>query len=123
MTFSNINISSPNDGLGDKLRTAFGIVNYNFTEFYKEVGFLESDINSLGATVSINTNNIQSINSSLSTINTSLNTKASLIQLNDAIISLNNAIINLEQQVYNKIDEAPINGNKYVRKDGVWVLL
>lgn len=103
MTFSNINISSPNDGLGDKLRTAFGIVNYNFTEFYKEVGVLESDINTLGATVSINTNNIQTINSSLSTINTSLNTKATLTQLNSAVVSLNNAIIDLEEQLASAI--------------------
>ena len=30
MTFSNINVSNPNDGLGDKLRDAFVIVNDNF---------------------------------------------------------------------------------------------
>ena len=30
MTFSNINVSTPNDGLGDKLRNAFIIVNDNF---------------------------------------------------------------------------------------------
>ena len=31
MTFSNVNVSNPNDGLGDKLRDAFIIVNDNFS--------------------------------------------------------------------------------------------
>lgn len=38
----NIDISTPNDGLGDPLRTAFNSVNTMFTELYNAVVFKES---------------------------------------------------------------------------------
>ena len=42
MSQINIDISTPNDGLGDPLRTAFNSVNLMFTELYGSVVFKES---------------------------------------------------------------------------------
>ena len=42
MSRINIDISTPNDGLGDPLRTAFNSVNLMFTELYGSVVFKES---------------------------------------------------------------------------------
>ena len=42
MSRINIDISTPNDGLGDPIRTAFNSVNLMFTELYGSVVFKES---------------------------------------------------------------------------------
>jgi len=102
MTFSNINISNPNDGLGDKLRTAFSIVNDNFDEVQGQIDdliALEVEVGSLGATVSIVENDIDVINNDIDNINLSLGGKANMTQLNSAISEMNRAIINLQDQV------------------------
>jgi len=42
MSRINIDISAPNDGLGDPLRTAFNSVNLMFSELYGSVVFKET---------------------------------------------------------------------------------
>lgn len=85
MTFSNINIGlSPNDGLGDKLRDAFVIVNDNFLEVEE---FLVSQVTQsyLTATLSNYVTNQQlqdtldPVGADISTLFTSLDDKAPLV--------------------------------------------
>lgn len=151
MTFSNINIGlSPNDGTGDVLRTAFQIVNDNFLEVEE---FLVSQVTEsyLTATLSNYTTQqelndaVEPIGIDISTLFTSLDDKAPLVhthsvsnvtglqgqldgkatltQLNNAIAALNDTIAELNITLSNKIDEAPQDGNSYVRRNGEWIIL
>ena len=52
-----------------------------------------------------------------------LDAKATITQLNNAIATLNDTISTLNGTIANKIDEAPEDGNFYVRKNGAWVVL
>ena len=150
MTFSNINVSSPNDGLGDKLRDAFVIVNDNFIEVEN---FLVSQVTDsyLSATLSNYVTNVTfdstilslgegfdnlqgQINNKAALVHThivtdvtglqgQLDSKATLTQLNNAISALNDTIATLNITLAGKIDEAPIDDNSYVRKNGAWIIL
>lgn len=140
-----VNVSNPNDGLGDKLRAAFIIVNENFSsigdivsveyisatlstystiEYVDEVkANLDNSINDLGL-------EIDSLNSTIETIEIDINSiellvagKASLTQLNDSVSNINNTISTLTNVVDNKIEEAPIDGFAYVRRNGSWIKL
>lgn len=151
MTFSNINIGlSPNDGTGDVLRTAFEIVNDNFLEVEE---FLVSQVTESYLTATLSNyatiENVQEIvepiGIDISTLFTSLDDKAPLVhthsvsnvtglqgqldgkatltQLNNAISNLNDTIAELNITLSNKIDEAPQDGNSYVRRNGEWIIL
>lgn len=151
MTFSNINIGlSPNDGTGDVLRTAFQIVNSNFDEVetflvsqvtqsyltatlsnYETTADAQSshnqlqlDINALSTSLDnkaplIHTHSVSNITG----LQGQLDSKATLTQLNNAIAALNDTIAELNITLSNKIDEAPIDGNNYVRKNGEWITI
>lgn len=151
MTFSNINIGlSPNDGTGTVLRTAFQYVNDNFDEVNT---FMLSQVTEsyLTATLSNYVTNqelndvVEPIGVDISTLFTSLDDKAPLVhthsvsnvtglqgqldskatltQLNNAISALNETIAELNVTISNKIDEAPEDGNSYVRRNGEWIIL
>ena len=151
MTFSNINIGlSPNDGTGTVLRTAFQYVNDNFDEVNT---FMLSQVTTsyLTATLSNYVTNqelndvVEPIGVDISTLFTSLddkaplvhthsvsnvtglqeqlNSKATITQLNNAISALNETIAELNVTISNKIDEAPEDGNSYVRRNGEWIIL
>ena len=150
MTFSNINVSNPNDGLGDKLRDAFVIVNENFTEVQDFLvsqvtdSYLSATLSNYVTLVSFNNQNnviaatISTLESDISNrallvhthsvsnvtgLQGQLDSKASITQLNNAIVALNETIAELNVTISNKIDEAPVDGNSYVRKNGAWIIL
>ena len=151
MTFSNINIGlSPNDGTGDVLRTAFQIVNDNFSEVENFLvsqvtdSYLSATLSNYVTLISFNNQN-DSIGATISTLQSDINnrallvhthsvsnvtglqgqldSKATLTQLNNAIAALNDTIAELNITISNKIDEAPEDGNSYVRKNGAWIIL
>lgn len=151
MTFSNINIGlSPNDGTGDVLRTAFEIVNSNFDDVetflvsqvtinyltatlsnYTTLNSFNSNNNVIGATLSslqtqidgrallVHTHSVSNVTG----LQGQLDAKATLTQLNNAIADLNNTIADLNITLADKIDEAPIDDNSYVRRNGEWIIL
>lgn len=145
MTFSNINTSTPNDGLGDKLRDAFNIVNYNFSQIEDQVSLtelntilgsystitqlnsvdndLQTQIDSLDVRLDNDELEIITLQSDITSLGLLVNGKASLTQLNNSIANVNDAISAQQVDIDNKIDEAPIDGFAYVRKDGNWVKL
>ena len=129
---TNINVGlTANDGLGDKLRDAFIIVNENFTEINSILtgtgSFTISQVQGLQAAL----NNIQtqldyipglqsdinSINNTIYTINQTLNSQ------NTSIADLYDEITNLQNQIFARIEEAPIDGVTYGRQDGTWVVV
>jgi hypothetical protein len=126
-----INVSTPNSGLGDKLRDAFIIVNNNFSEINSILtgtgSFTISQVQGLQTALD-NINNqlsyipslqsdINSINNTIYTINQTLNSQSA------SIADLYNEINDLQTQIYTKIEEAPIDGNSYVRRDATWTIL
>ena len=143
MTFSNINTSTPNSGLGDKLRDAFNIVNYNFSQIEDQVSLtelntilgsystityvdgkdtiLQNQINGLSASYTILSGSVSSLQTQVTSLGLLVDGKASLTQLNDSISNINNTIAALQIVVDNKIDDAPIDGLIYGRQDENWV--
>lgn len=124
-----INVGNqPNDGLGDKLRVAFIIVNENFLAI--DTLLSGSNVLTISQITGLQTalNNIQnqldyipglqsdinSINSTIFIINQTLNSQ------NNSIADLYTEITNLQAQIFTKIEEAPIDGQQYVRQDGEW---
>lgn len=122
--------ATANDGLGDKLRDAFIIVNENFESI--DTLLSGTDVLTISQITGLQTalNNIQnqldyipglqtdinSINNTIYTINQTLNSQ------NNSIADLYDEITNLQTQIYTKVEEAPIDGQSYVRKDAGWVL-
>lgn len=132
---TNINVGlTANDGLGDKLRDAFIIVNQNFLDIQDilDVVLTDSSIISISQISGLQTilddinyqvslipglqDDINSINSIIYTINQTLNSQ------NGSISDLYSLINDLQQQIYTKIGDAPIDGEQYVRQDGEWVI-
>ena len=132
---TNINVGlTANDGLGDKLRDAFIIVNQNFLDIQDilDVVLTDSSIISISQISGLQTilddinyqvslipglqDDINSINSIIYTINQTLNSQ------NGSISDLYSLVNDLQQQIYTKIGDAPIDGEQYVRQDGEWVI-
>ena len=128
----NINVGlTANDGLGDKLRDAFIMVNENFdaidailtgtgTLTISQIAGLQTaldNINNQLFYIPLLQQDIQNINNTLYTINQTLNSQ------NSSIADLYNEITNLQDQIYTKVEEAPIDGVTYGRKDGHWVVV
>jgi len=130
MTFSNINVGlTANDGLGDKLRDAMIIINYNFDA-------IETLLN--GSNV-LTISQITGLQTALNNIQNQLNyipgLQDDINSINDAIYSINQTlsnqnisigdlyleVSNLQSQIDTKISEAPIDGITYGRKDGAWI--
>jgi len=145
MTFSNINTSTPNSGLGDKLRDAFNIVNYNFSQIEDQVSLtqlntilgsystityvngkdtiLQNQINGLSASYTILSGSVSSLQTQVTNLGLLVGGKASLTQLNNSVADINNTIASLQLVVDTKITDAPRDGKNYVRKDENWVEL
>lgn len=143
MTFSNINVSNPNDGLGDKLRDAFIIVNDNFdlvgdmvtpeqlsatlsnyaTKVYVDStdDDLQNQINNLSDLVDLGEGSIQALQTDLNNLELLVDGKASLTQLNNSVANINDTIATLQIDVDNKIDEAPQDDKTYGRNNAAWV--
>jgi hypothetical protein len=128
----NINVGlTANDGLGDKLRDAFIIVNENFdaidviltgtgTLTISQIAGLQTALDNINTQIAYIPglqSDINSINNTLYTINQTLNSQ------NSSISDLYLNITNLQNQIYNKIEEAPIDGITYGRKDGNWEII
>ena len=127
--------ATANDGLGDKLRDAFIIVNENFSNIQDilDVVLTDSSIISISQISGLQTilddlsyqvslipslqDDINSINSTIYTINQTLNSQ------NGSISDLYSLVNDLQQQIYTKIGDAPIDGEQYVRQDGEWIIL
>lgn len=145
MTFSNINVSNPNDGLGDKLRDAFIIVNENFAEIgtivtpdyitatlsnYSTITYVDNSISDVqdiidGILVRLDNDEIDiaALQTDLNNLSLLVQGKASLTQLNTSIANVNHAIAAQQTDIDNKIDEAPNDGFIYGRQNGAWVRL
>lgn len=143
MTFSNINTSTPNSGLGDKLRDAFNKVNYNFSQITDQVSLeeLQDILNGYSTQdyVDTTTNNLYDmimavdyrvdlVNDVDAALQTQVNSlgllvdgKASLTQLNDSVANINSTIAALQVVVDSKITDAPADGKTYGRKDENWI--
>lgn len=143
MTFSNINVSQPNDGLGDKLRNAFIIVNDNFAQIEDQVSLtelntilgsystitytnskdtiLQNQINGLSASYTILSGSVSSLQTQVTSLGLLVGGKASLTQLNDSVSNINNTIAALQLLVDTKITDAPADGKTYGRKDENWI--
>lgn len=127
---TNINVGlTANDGLGDKLRDAFIIVNENFdaidailtgtgTLTISQIAGLQTALtnidNQLAYIPGLQTD-INDINNTIYTINQTLNSQ------NNSIADLYDEITNLQNQIFARIEEAPIDGITYGRRDGGWV--
>lgn len=148
MTFSNISVGTiPNDGTGDALRDAFIIINENFDEvgdfmsgqvtteqldtaleYYVLLTSYTTQVSSLtasqlslsnsldGKAALVHTHSISQIDG----LQTQLNSKVSTTTYNSGISSINSTIAVLSNT---KINDAPQDGQPYVRLDGEWVLL
>jgi hypothetical protein len=143
MTFSNINVSTPNSGLGDKLRDAFVIVNDNFdlvgdmvtpeqlsatlsnyaTKVYvdSEDTNLQNQINNLSDLIDLGEGSIQALQTDLNNLELLVDGKASLTQLNNSVANINDTIATLQIDVDNKIEEAPQDDKTYGRNNANWV--
>jgi hypothetical protein len=143
MTFSNINVSNPNDGLGDKLRDAFIIVNDNFdlvgdmvtpeqlsatlsnyaTKVYVDAAdnTLQDNIDSLDVRLTNDELDIAALQTDLGNLGLLVDGKASLTQLNDSVANINDTIATLQIDVDNKIEEAPQDDKTYGRNNAAWV--
>jgi hypothetical protein len=142
MTFSNVNVSNPNDGLGDKLRDAFIIVNDNFsligdivtpdylsatlsnytTKVYVDNvdNTLQDNIDSLDSRLTNDELDITALQTDLGNLSLLVDGKASLTQLNNSVADINNTIATLQTLVDTKIDDAPNDGEAYVRINQTW---
>ncbi len=146
MTFSNINVSQPNDGLGDKLRNAFVIVNENFDSVgnfietqvtlpqlntilgsYSTItyvddleGTLQVQLDDFDGRLYNDELDIAALQTGLSNLTLSVDGKATISQLNNTYSQLNAVDADLQTQIDNKIDEAPADGKTYGRKDENW---
>lgn len=142
MTFSNINTSTPNSGLGDKLRDAFNKVNYNFSQITGQVSLtqlntilgsystityvnaadtnLQGQITSLGYSLDLSEGSINTLQTQVYNLGLLVDGKASLTQLNDSVSNINSTIAALQIVVDSKIGEAPQNGTTYGRRNGGW---
>lgn len=142
MTFSNINVSNPNDGLGDKLRDAFIIVNENFdlvgdmvspqelsatlsnyaTKVYVDAADDNLQLNIDGLIQSYQTlsGDVTTLQTDLTNLELLVDGKASLTQLNNSVAAINSTIATLQIDVDNKIGEAPNNGKTYGRRNENW---
>ena len=142
MTFSNINVSNPNDGLGDKLRDAFIIVNDNFdlvgdmvtpeqlsatlsnyaTKVYVDAADvnLQQNINGLVASYQTLSGDVATLQTDVTNLGLLVDGKASLTQLNDSVANINDTIATLQTLVDTKIDDAPNDGEAYVRINQTW---
>ncbi|MGL5052558.1 MAG: hypothetical protein ACRC5W_03075, partial [Cetobacterium sp.] len=122
--------ATANDGTGNTLRDAFIIVNENFESIdtllsgndvltISQITGLQTALNNINNQLSyipgLQTD-INSINNTIFTIN------QTLISQNTSIADLYDAISDLQTQIFTKIEEAPIDGESYVRKDAGWVL-
>lgn len=146
MTFSNINVGvAANTGTGDKLRNAFITINDNFASIgeivtpeyisatlsnYSTLDYVDSELTDIDTELLSIMNRLDTDESDINTLQTelnslslSVNSKASLTQLNNSISNVNNAIASQQKDIDDKIDEAPIDGFAYVRKDGQWIKL
>jgi hypothetical protein len=145
MTFSNINVSTPNSGLGDKLRDAFVKVNENFSSIgeivtpdyisatlsnYATLDYVDNELTDVDTELlsiinrlNISEGNIVDIEAEINSLTLLVNGKASLTQLNNSISNINDTISTLQTLVDKNIDEAPIDGFAYVRLDGSWIKL
>jgi len=143
MTFSNINVSNPNDGLGDKLRDAFIIVNDNFdlvgdmvtpeqlsatlsnyaTKVYVNAAdtILQNQINGLSASYYTLSGSFSSLQTDVTNLELLVDGKASLTQLNNSVAAINSTIAALQIVVDNKIEEAPEDSKTYGRNNAAWV--
>lgn len=143
MTFSNINVSNPNSGLGDKLRDAFIIVNDNFdlvgdmvtpeqlsatlsnyatVEYVDDLeGSLQAQLDDFDSRVYNDELNLAALQTDVTNLGLLVDGKASLTQLNNSVADINNTIAALQIVVDNKIDDAPADGRTYGRKDENWV--
>ena len=142
MTFSNINTSTPNSGLGDKLRDAFNIVNYNFSQITDQVSLtqlntilgsystityvngkdtiLQNQINGLSASYYTLSGSFSTLQTQVTSLGLLVDSKASLTQLNNSVADINNTIAALQLLVDTKITDAPADGKTYGRKDENW---
>jgi hypothetical protein len=142
MTFSNINTSTPNSGLGDKLRDAFNIVNYNFSQIEDQVSLtqlntilgsystitytnskdtiLQNQINGLSASYYTLSGTVSSLQTQVTSLGLLVGGKASITQLNDSVSNINSTIAALQIVVDSKITDAPRDGKTYGRKDENW---
>lgn len=145
MTFSNINVSNPNDGLGDKLRDAFIIVNDNFasigtivdaayitatlsnyaTKTYVDniEADLQDQVDFINSRLNTNESDIDTLQTNVTNLTSTVNGKASLTQLNNSIANVNDAIAAQQNDIDSKIDDAPNDGFIYGRQNGAWVRL
>lgn len=145
MTFSNINVSNPNDGLGDKLRNAFIIVNDNFASIGTIVDAdyitatlsnyatktyvdnidagLQDQVDFINNRLNTSESDIDALETNVNNLTLSVNGKASLTQLNNSIANINDAISAQQNDIDNKIDDAPNDGFIYGRQNGTWVRL
>jgi hypothetical protein len=120
-----------NDHTGDPLRDAFIKVNDNFATIdgiladvlttsssipISQVTNLQNVLNSINTSISGLSIDVTSINSSIANINDALASQ------NISIADLYIHISDLQAQIYTKIEEAPIDGQQYTRKDGGWVV-
>lgn len=122
--------ATANNGLGDKLRDAFIIVNENFASIdtllsgnnaltISQITGLQTALNNIQTQLDYIPDlqgDINSINNTIFTINLTLNSQ------NISIADLYSEITNLQTQIFTKVEEAPIDGESYVRKDADWVL-
>lgn len=143
MTFSNINTSTPNSGLGDKLRDAFNIVNDNFAQIEDQVDLTELNailedyatkvyvdaadiiiqegIDDLQTILTQTNDDVAVLEQNYLQLSLDIIGKDTLTQLNNSVANLNNTIADLQIVVDGKVGEAPLNNNSYGRRNGNWV--
>ena len=86
------------------------------------IPLLQDQINSLSSSISYLNSSIITINNNISNIQTDIDDLQSNISsiLND-ILDIQSEIATIQSDLLNKVDEAPENGVRYIRKDGEWV--
>lgn len=107
-----INVSYPNDGLGDKLRDSMIKVNDNFTELLNLINSLDLSISGItGLDDALNTisASITGLQSQISTLDTNHNSDISTINsnvvtINSSIASINGAIADILSQLEPLLD-------------------
>ena len=119
---NNINVGvAANTGTGDNLRDAFIIVNDNFDETQSQLDEKLDNVDLITINNSIdgkaNLIHTHTINQVIG-LTSSLAGKADKTSVNADISNINGTIATINS---NKIDEAPIDGFAYVRKDGQWI--
>lgn len=147
MTFSVINVGTlPNDGTGNPLRNAMIFVNDNFeivknnfqSQVTEEILDDRLDEYVLTATYSAQISSLTASQLSLSSsldnkaplvhthsisqvdgLQTQLDSKVSTTNFNSQITSINSTISTLANT---KLNDAPSDGEQYVRQDGEWVI-